>query len=179
MDKHNWHWHDDHSFKDDPRWPYNTEWLLETLASGDRVEMARFFRAFEEWAGSRHGTPLHWQRFVGKILLMAAENPGDAIIELGLSKNTVTLHRDELLTRYIHRLKIEEEKRLGEEDYSGSLGVALIKAEKATGIKYGTLSRVYSKSDDIIKCQVEKDAASNLPIPLSVYLDMITALKKK
>ena len=115
--------------KDDPRWhpddpdlPYNTEHLLEMLASGDRAAMTQFFVTFQEYASFDCGAPLHWQRFVGKILLMAAENPGDEILELGLSKNTATHHRDDLLTLYIHRLKIEEEARRGEKEFTGSLG---------------------------------------------------------
>ena len=90
--------HDDpHWWPDSPDYPYNTERLLEMLASGDRVQMGYFFRTFQEYANFSDGAPLHWQRFVAKILVMAAENPSDAGIELGLSKKTDTNHRDDMI----------------------------------------------------------------------------------
>lgn len=91
---------DPHWYPDDPDLPYNTDHLHKILGEGDRVAMMRFFKTFQMYSYFDGGTPRHWQQFIGKILVMAARNPGDEILELGLSKNTVTHYRNELVTTY-------------------------------------------------------------------------------
>lgn len=165
---------------DNPLWPYNTQQLLEILASGDRVEMARFFRKFKEIADIGLGTPLHWQQFIANMLVMAAENPGYEVMELGLSdKKATTKHRNEVIIRFIHRLRMMEEKLRGEKDLSGSLDVALTEAAGILHMKKGSLSRIYAKSDDSVKRAAERDAVGSIKIPIHIYVNLIFQLRKK
>ena len=51
------------------------------------------------------------------------------------------------------------------------------KAAQTLIMKIGTLSRIYSEQDDSSKREGEKVALS-IPIPHSVYIEMISRLKK-